>query len=91
MKMPDLSWREVQLYHRQDGRCYYCDGEIRLPMTGEHKIGLSKRIGTEEHIQPRCLGGTNHAFNRVIACAWCNCGWAHLVDQWALKTFGGDR
>lgn len=82
----DVPQRELRLIYQ--GGCYYCGGEIRWAMPGEKITAENSRvIATEEHMQPRCLGGGGGS-NIVIACSWCNTGWANLIDQWALKTFG---
>jgi 5-methylcytosine-specific restriction endonuclease McrA len=74
----------------QGRRCHYCNARVRLPMPGEKIGALSREIGTVEHVQPRALGGDSAwgSGNCVIACGWCNNGWASLVDSWALKVFG---
>lgn len=77
-----------RLLAAQDGRCYYCATEIRLPFPGEQVLSSDPTVATVEHLQPRALGGVSGWVNCVMACGWCNNGWASLIDQWAIKVFG---
>lgn len=74
----------------QGWRCFYCDGFIRMPgrLEGGHMF-MSRRVATEEHIVPRVLGGSDlsSSGNVVMACAWCNRGWAAKIDLWVYKIF----
>ncbi len=54
-------------FHRQQGRCYYCD-ELMLEPT----FCCSNLRCTAEHLIPRSEGGLNTAENIVAACWRCN-------------------
>lgn len=76
-------FRLRDLFIMQEGYCYYCtreswhhEFETIESFAGRHKIGTADvrkfRLATREHLIKRQDGGTNQAFNVVMACAWCN-------------------
>jgi 5-methylcytosine-specific restriction endonuclease McrA len=67
-----------QAFHRQGGRCCYCDVVLWLESPVELMIGPVKPRAaaplrcTAEHLSPRCEGGRNASDNIAAACAHCN-------------------
>lgn len=75
--------RLLDLFQQQCGRCYYClreawHGEIETLDAFAKRLGIAwreaakYRMATREHLIKREDGGTDQAFNIVMACAWCN-------------------
>ena len=52
-------WRSRQ-FGKQEGKCYYCNDELK---------GVRTNV---EHVVPRSKGGTNKPKNLVLACWKCN-------------------
>lgn len=64
----------VYLCRQQDGRCFYCQQLMLLPIptAPKPKNPLPPDRITREHLLPRAHGGTEHPHNIVGACARCN-------------------
>jgi hypothetical protein len=53
-----------QVYHKCQGRCFYCSREV--------KLAPRKGIWEVDHYYPRCQGGKDDFDNLVVACFACN-------------------
>ncbi len=65
----------VLLYHRQNGKCYYCSEQtfISSDENNQREDKLpKKRVATLEHMRPQKRGGTDNLANLVMACMGCN-------------------
>ena len=66
--------RLERLYHRQSGKCHWCDTQMNLWW----EIGTKRyyreydHTATIEHFIPRAKGGTFRQNNLVAACSICN-------------------
>ncbi len=62
-------------YHKQNGRCYYCDTDkmfLRADVS-KHFYNTNRHLrATFDHIKLASKGGTYARHNGVCACAWCN-------------------
>lgn len=56
-----------KLFEQQEGRCFYCDGEMHYASAGP--LGA-----TLDHVIPRSDGGSTHWVNAVAAHQICNRG-----------------
>jgi 5-methylcytosine-specific restriction endonuclease McrA len=66
-----MSWDRIRwtVLERDDHTCRYCG-----------------RIATHvDHIIPRSAGGSDHLWNLVAACQFCNCSKGAKVFPWALR------
>lgn len=53
--------KSVAYFHKKyGGHCYYCKRKITLGQS------------TRDHVQSKCLGGTNDEENIVLCCKDCN-------------------
>jgi 5-methylcytosine-specific restriction endonuclease McrA len=60
-------------WHRQDGKCFYCEGDTWMRGFGVDGAALALRRATAtlEHLVRKADGGKGGA-NLVMACARCN-------------------
>jgi hypothetical protein len=56
------------LFLRQQGKCYWCKGQMTL----EHPGRPPKNYASFEHMEQRRYGGHSGAGNIVLACRYCN-------------------
>lgn len=57
----------TKLWEREGQRCWYCDRKTKL-LCGD----TNSLRATNDHLIPRCRGGTNDETNQVSACRRCN-------------------
>lgn len=68
-------------FKRQCGRCLYCDERVG---SGKTRLGWHA-----DHFIPVSRGGTNHAYNIVIACIGCNLAKHNKMPwEWKPDRFG---
>lgn len=64
--------RLAELWQAQDGKCFYCEREMR-PMRGAQQHGRSIRSGwSEDHFVPKHAGGSGKETNIVLSHLSCN-------------------
>lgn len=75
VKIAPVPPREVRgMFHRQRGRCFYCD------------VVLSPKYHLD-HVVPLSRGGLHSIGNLVIACISCNCSKRNkFIVEWRRKT-----
>lgn len=59
--------QKQKLWHRQGGRCHYCQIEMRYRTNP-----LKDYTATIDHLKPKSKSGTNSIDNLVLACKRCN-------------------
>ena len=57
------------LFHKQDGRCWLCNTQLRLP--GDAR-DVSYPVATIDHIIPVSRKGSGEITNLLAACCKCN-------------------
>ena len=74
--------RKNRLFSDADGRkCSTCSTVMK------HLIGIKfgherPDAATLEHVNPRCLGGSNDDHNLAVRCNLCNRASGHVVNEW---------
>jgi hypothetical protein len=74
---PQLDPDPTQLrakHEAQGGLCFYCEQPAWLPPRDRSDLSnhRAKTRATREHLIHKCVGGTDHDSNIVMACAACN-------------------
>lgn len=61
-------YRALEIYKKQDGKCFYCEGQMKLHKNHKYK----PEYMTIDHYVPKCRGGTREGDNAIGACLKCN-------------------
>lgn len=70
-KAPPIRTALRTLYHRQGGRCAYCQRPTVLPPRTEDRV-TGVLYASKDHRHPRSRGGSDYRGNLVMACERCN-------------------
>lgn len=89
-----MSWgskvrQRVNVYRRENGRCFYCDDPVSLE-THTPGVPFPHHMATVDHIIPKCEGGTRSERNAVCACWRCNNKRGNMpADQFLIMMYEG--
>ncbi|TFV48268.1 HNH endonuclease [Bradyrhizobium niftali] len=64
--------RVTKLFKKQEGKCYLCGAEMKLPIDFSERNVRDPLEATIDHVIPRSLGGSNKKENIKAAHAECN-------------------
>jgi 5-methylcytosine-specific restriction endonuclease McrA len=71
--IPRLDQIRAALFEKDNGKCHYCQTEIKRWRTGKQEKGaLSREVGTIDHVNPIAKGGSSDVSNLVLSCEICN-------------------